>query len=156
MPQFKTCKKVYASCECGGFFVKQEEVDVVKIQHMVGIALGDRQAARSLLSSASKQDGMWNSIYKLYYDVLHQLAEALLRFDNVKSSNHQCLFAYLCEKHAELELDWGFFEKIRTKRNGVQYYATPITFSDWKDIDLQVNIYIDTIHKTLTERLEKI
>ena len=85
MPQFKTSKEVYASCEYEGYFIKQEEVDVVKIRHMVGIALGDRHAAQTLLASAVKQDGAWNAIYKLYYDALHQLAEALLRFDKIKT-----------------------------------------------------------------------
>ncbi|MBI5072192.1 hypothetical protein HZA99_00070 [Candidatus Woesearchaeota archaeon] len=42
--------------------------------------------------------------------------DALIRFDKKKIANHQCLFAFLCKIHPELELSWDFFEKIRTKR----------------------------------------
>ena len=90
-------------------------------------------------------------MYKLYYDVLHELAESLLRFDRIKIDNHQCLFAYLCEKHPELEFNWDFFEKIRTKRNGINYYGSPVNGNDWKEVELQTILYI----RKLREEIEK-
>jgi len=74
--------------------------------------------------------------------------------DKVKSQNHQCLFSYLCAKHPELELDWGFFEKIRTKRNGVHYYGNPISKNDWKEIELQLGLYVNTILAALESRMK--
>ncbi|MEK6938553.1 MAG: hypothetical protein AABX04_05900 [Nanoarchaeota archaeon] len=93
-------------------------------------------------------------MYKLYYDVIHQLTEALLLFDKVKSYNHQCLFSYLCVKHPELELDWNFFEKIRTKRNGVHYYGNLIAKKDWTEIELQLGLYVKTILTALERKME--
>src|SRR3989338_2890920 len=39
-----------------------------------------------------KENNQWNSVYKLSYDALHQLAEAYLFIDKIKGDNHQCLF----------------------------------------------------------------
>jgi len=154
LPQFKTSKEAFLECERDGFLVKQEEIDRAKIKHMLAIALADFEAAKSLIPGITKQSLQWSTIYKLCYDALHQLAEAFVRLGRrIKSNNHQCLFAYLCEKHPELEFDWGFLEKIRTKRNGIQYYGEPTAYEDWKSIELQLNIYINTLKKAIEEKL---
>ena len=154
MPQFKTSKDTFMGCERDGFLVKQEEIDRAKIKHMLAIALADFEAAKSLIQGITKQSLQWSTIYKLCYDALHQLAEAFMHFDCIKSNNHQCLFAYLCEKHPELEFDWRFLEKIRTKRNGIQYYGEPAAYADWKSIELQLNIYNNTLKKAIEEKLK--
>jgi len=73
----------------------------------------------------------------------------------VKSFNHKCLFAYLCVKHPELELDWNFFEKIRTIRNGIHYYGIAISQKDWKEVELQMNLYIKLLKKAVEDKLKK-
>ncbi|HLC84473.1 MAG TPA: hypothetical protein VJH22_01640 [Candidatus Nanoarchaeia archaeon] len=80
--------------------------------------------------------------------------EAFVRFDRIKSNNHQCLFAHLCEKHPELELDWSFLEKVRTKRNEIQYYGRPATCAEWKEIELQMMLYIKTLKTAIEQRLK--
>ena len=95
----------------------------------------------------------WEVIYTLYYDVLRALGEAFLIFDGVKINNHQGCFAYLCVKFPELELDWNFFEKIRSTRNRNKYEAGEISPKDWKEIEIQVKLYISTIEKELEGRL---
>ena len=90
----------------------------------------------------------------LYYDALHELAESFLRFEKVKIDNHQCLFAYLCEKHPHLEFNWDFFEKVRTKRNGINYYGTPVDSDDWKEVGLQFNPYIKKLREEIKNNLK--
>ena len=155
MPQFKSSKQVYTECEHDGNITKIEEIDTAKIQHMVSLALADLESAQQLLLTVQKQSFMWSTIYKLHYDALHQLVDSFLRFDYIKINNHQCMFAYLCEKHPELDLDWKFFEKIRTVRNGIQYYGTLVTFIVWKEIEVQVNLYIKTLKDTVEKKLHE-
>lgn len=155
MPQFKPSKEVFLSCQRDGFLIPQEEIDTVKVRHMAALAMADLVAAKALIPHTERQSIQWSTVYKLHYDALHQLAEAFARLERVKSNNHQCLFAYLCEKHPELELDWPFLEKIRTKRNGVQYYGTPATFADWKEADVPMNLSINALKKAVEERLAK-
>jgi hypothetical protein len=90
----------------------------------------------------------------MYYDVLHQLVEAYLRFENIKVKNHLCLFVYLCVKHSELELNWDFFEKVRTKRNGIQYYGSLVTEKDWKEVTLEFDLTISLLKRKIEEKIK--
>lgn len=148
MPKFKTIEECYDLCQTKGFFEKKEEINTEKIKSNLRIAEEDLATAKDPVKNKR-----WNSAYKLFYDVLHILVEAYLCFDKIKSLNHQCLFAYLCIKHPELELSWEFFEKIRTKRNGINYYGQPVSGEDWKSVELQFNLYISTLKKEIKKKL---
>lgn len=150
MPQFRNKEDVYKRCNSEGNIIEQEEIDIDKIKANLRIAEEDLASAKDIL-----QKKRYNSVFKIYYDVLHGLVEAFLSFDKVKSYNHKCLFAYLCVKHKELELDWNFFEKIRTVRNGIHYYGTPIFQKDWKENELQINLYINVLRKAVEDKLKK-
>jgi len=104
-------------CKKEGRILFLEEIDIEKIKSMLNIAQADIESAAFLTKNLHKQNNQWSSVYKLYYDALHELVESFLQFDKNEIDNHQYLFAYLCEKHPELEFDWSFFEKVRTKRN---------------------------------------
>lgn len=85
---------------------------------------------------------------------MHELVQSYLSFDKIKSSNHQCLFSYLCVKHEDLDFDWNFFELIRTKRNGINYYSFLVLEKDWKECELGFKIYIDLLKKKIFEKLQ--
>jgi len=142
MPNYLTQNEAFMKCKKGGNFIVMEETDTEKIKSTLTIADADVEAANSIKKNLPKHSNQWNSVYKLYYDALHELVESFLRLEKIKIDNHQCLFAYLCEKHLELEFNWDFFEKVRTKRNGINYYGTPVSFENWKEVDIQFNIYI--------------
>ena len=155
MHRTENLKDVFSKCECDGFLKLIEEVDDKKIQSMLKIANDDFETVQPLTKTLPKNSNGWATVYKLHYDILRQLVDAYLGFDKIKSSNHQCLFAHLCEKHQELELSWDFLEKIRTKRNGLLYYGNSITYQDWKDAELQFILYIKTIRKAVEDKLKK-
>jgi hypothetical protein len=150
MPKTLTLEETYDRCTAAGDILLQDNIDINKINSMIEIAKDDLESAKAL---EKQKDQKFGSIYKLHYDVIHTLTEALLSFDKVKSHNHQGLFAFLCVKHPELDLDWNFFEKIRTKRNGIHYYGNPIIEKDWKEIRLQMDIYIRTMQKALEQKI---
>lgn len=150
MPKFKTSEECYDLCQTKGFFEKKEEINIEKVKSNLKIAEEDLASAKDAVKKER-----WNSAYKLFYDVLHILVESYLCFDRIKSLNHQCLFAYLCINHSKLELSWEFFEKIRTKRNGINYYSQPVTHDDWKAVELQFNLYISTLKKEIEKKLEE-
>lgn len=154
MPKYKSLQEIYENCQQEGLLRFQEEIDLAKIKHMVTLSQADLEAAQQLAQTFQKENAGWNTIYKLHYDALHTLTEAFLRFDCIKSSNHQCLFAHLCREHPELELDWDFFEKIRTQRNGILYYGTPIHYKDWKEVELQTHLYIKTLKEAVEKKLK--
>ena len=155
MPKYLTQKEAFKKCEIEGKFIPQKDVDIDKIKAMAEISKSDLESGKELKKNLSKESMQWSSAYKLYYDALHELVDAFLSFDRIKSNNHQCLFAYLCEKNPELELDWDFFEKVRTKRNGINYYGTPVTQEDWKEIEIQMNLYIKILTVAVKKRINE-
>jgi len=50
-------------------------------------------------------------------------------------------------------LDWNFFEKIRTKRNGITYYGTPVNDKDWKEAAVQFQLYTNLLKKEIKQKL---
>lgn len=156
MPEYLNQKEAFFKCKKEGRFIPIEELNISKIKSMLKIVEGDIESAEYIKKNLPRESNQWSSVYKLYYDALHELTESYLLFEQVKIDNHQCLFAYLCEKHPELELSWEFFEKVRTKRNGIHYYGKPVDFDDWKEIELKIKIYISTLRKTVEKKLDSV
>jgi len=148
MRPFKNQEETYRWCISEGNLLPLNEIDLEKIKATLNIAAEDLESAKDDLIKKR-----WNSAYKSYYDVLHELVEAFLCFDKIKSRNHQCLFTYLCTKHPELEFNWEFFEKVRTKRNGINYYGTPVNNKNWKEVELQFNLYLNKLRKEIENKL---
>lgn len=155
MPKYLTQNEAYMKCKREGHFIFQEEIDTEKIKSAVENANADFDSAKLLKKNLPQQSRQWNSVYKLCYDALHELAESFLAFEKVKIDKHQCLFAYLCEKHPELEFSWDFFEKIRTKRNGINYYGIPVSFQDWKEAELQFELYFKRLKQEINKKLSE-
>lgn len=109
--------------------------------------------ANFVASSIGKEDPKWMSVYTGYYEALHILVEAFLQFENVKIANHQCLFAYLCKNHPELEFDWDFFEDVRFNRNGVYYYGKKITYEEWEKAKPNYNLYISALKTEIEKKM---
>ena len=87
MPEYLTQKEVFGKCKMEGRFIITEQVDHYKIKANLTIAQGDMESANILRKNLQKSSNQWNSIYKLYYDALHELAEAFLQFEKVKIDN---------------------------------------------------------------------
>ncbi|HLC80816.1 MAG TPA: hypothetical protein VJG31_03520 [Candidatus Nanoarchaeia archaeon] len=155
MHRERTLNGIYAACQEEGSFVPKYGLNKEQVKTTLSVALTDWETARSWVKKAPKESGQWNALYKLHYDILHGLVETFLLCDKVKARTHECLFAYLCEKHPELELSWGFFEKIRTKRNGSLYYGQPLSYADWKEIEMQINLYLHTMKEAIEKALQE-
>lgn len=155
MTTFKTSKQVFEECQRDGYFKLQEEIDLRVINSMANMAIGELGIVQELNNTTIKNVHKANTIFKLQYDVFRELVDSFIRFDKIKILNHHCLFAYLIEKHGELELDWNVLEEVRTKRNGIQYYGTSISVADWKRLELPLFIYINTLRKAIDEKLNQ-
>lgn len=149
MPKILTLEETYDSCTAKGMLVPISEINIDRIHSMLDVVMEDLLTVDELV----KKKNRWSTAYKLNYDALHTLSEVVMMFDEIKSSNHQCLFSALCVKHPELELDWNFFEKIRIKRNGIHYYGARSDSEEWTSIAVQSRIYINTLRKTIEKNL---
>ncbi|MFH1505782.1 MAG: hypothetical protein ABIE94_02225 [archaeon] len=154
MPKYLTQEEAFLKCRKEGSFIVIEETNSDKIRSTLKIADADIESADMIRKNLARKSNQWSSVYKLYYDALHELTESFLHLDKIKIDNHQCLFAYLCEKHPDLEFSWDFFEKVRTKRNGINYYGVPVSFEDWKEVELQFGVYVRKLREEITAKLK--
>ena len=154
MSKPKLLTEMYDSCLADGRIKDCQDVDQQKIRSLLENVSTNIESAEILARNLAKDAKGWMNVYTLYYEALRICAEALLFLGNVKSDNHQCLFAALCIKCAALELDWDFFERIRTKRNGINYYGQQITLKDWKSIEVQMKLYISTLKEEIEEKIK--
>ncbi len=151
--KFDNEEKAYDSCIADGYIKKLSVINKERIRSLLKNSAISSESANALAMTMKPEDEKWMTVYTLYYDSLRICAEAFLLFDKISSSNHLCLFAALCTQHPELELDWDFFEKIRTKRNGVNYYGEQVSYDEWKEAELQFTLYISALKKEIDKRL---
>lgn len=150
MHQPKTIEEAYDICLTQGNIIPTEEIDQDRIRSTLRLIEEDIETSKDAI-----QKKRWNVAYKSNYDILYQLTEAFLKFDKMRITTHSCLFTYLCLKHPELELNWDFFERVRTKYNGIKDDAIPIIQQDWKEVSLPFNLYINQLKNKIKEKLEK-
>ena len=134
--------KIKVACRNCDF---EGEVDIEKILNMKDIAYEDLEAINYI-----NKDKI-NTLFKLHYDIIHILSEALLIFYRISSANHLCLFTYLCTKYRDF--DWLFFEEIRNKRNDLNYGGKPINISQWPRIRAKMIEYIHALSKELESKI---
>jgi len=138
-------KDIFQDCKKKGLLFNTQDIDILKIKSILKNAETDFRTANFLLEN--KKESV-SSIYKLYYDALHEITTAFILFDKIKSYNHQCLFAFLCNKY---RFDLNIFEKIRIKRNRISYYGEILSSSEF-------NFLINCIqhnYKKLHAKIEK-
>lgn len=145
----KTAAEVYDEMIAEGMY-RQADIDLDFIKKMYTLAVKNEEYLQFLLKQKMIN---WGVIYTLYYDTLRELCEALIMFDGKKISNHQGCFAYICIKFTNLDLDWNFFEKIRTTRNRNKYEGSEVAQQDWKGIAAQIKLYTSTIRRTIEAKL---
>jgi hypothetical protein len=78
MPEYLTQEQAFMKCKKEGRFIFLEDVDEGKIRTTLLIAEADIQSADSIKKIIQKQSNQWNTVYKLYYDALHELTESFL------------------------------------------------------------------------------
>lgn len=153
MRKSKTLEETYQTCVADGYINEIREVNYDKIKSLMQNAETSLRTAKIVIKAISEKDKEWMSVFLDHYDALRICAEALLQFDRLDIPNHECLFASLCIKHPELEFDWDFLNKVRKKRNRVNYYGEHVTYDDWKDAELQFNLHIGALKKEIEKRL---
>lgn len=153
MRKSKTMEESYKSCQSGGFFRNLRFVNKERVRSLAANADTNINSAKKLAETLSKDDQGWMNVYTMHYEAVRICIEALMIFDKIVSTNHECLFSYLCIKKPELNPNWDFFEKIRTKRNGVNYYGERVTYDEWKEAEPQFKLFISKLKEEIEKKL---
>lgn len=125
--------------------------------------MSDRQKSKALLKMAEITLERLNETDKLkypsntlddYYDVIHQLMEALTLLEGIKIKGdgaHSELIDYVCEKYKLEQIKRDFLQQLRNYRNKISYEG----FSVKEDYIKRNDFKIEEIIKHLCELLKK-
>ena len=152
MPKEKTPKEVYDELMTEGLY-EEANLDKDEITKITRLSVEDYEFGKNLRKISNAN---WRIIFNINYDVLRELCDQLMRFEQQKISNHQGLFAFIILKFPELELDWNFFEMMRNIRNQNKYKGADITKEMWKKVETQADVYISTLKKEIEKRLKNL
>lgn len=148
MPKEKTPEQVYNDLVTQGLY-EEANLDKDEIQKVGKLAMEDYEYGKKLRQS---KDANWRVIFNIHYDAIRELCDMLMRFKKQKISNHQGLFAFIILNYPELELDWNFFEKVRSIRNKNKYAGEDIAKEKWKEVELRFDLYISALSKEIEKR----
>lgn len=140
---------VYDSLVCKGYY-EEANLDLDEVKKNLEMALEDYAFGQSLRKLPNPS---WRVIFNLHYDLLRELCDQLLRFNNQKCSNHQGVFAAVVLYFKDLELDWNFLERIRLARNRNKYEGLDVTKEMWLKVQLQFDLSISVLKKEIENRL---
>ncbi|MBI2669434.1 hypothetical protein HYX14_06350 [Candidatus Woesearchaeota archaeon] len=153
MPKPKTAVEAYEYGLAQGLIHNISEVNQEKVRSLMQNAEINISSAAIIAKAIDSKAKEWMNVFTLHYEALRMYAEAVLHCEKIESPNHQCLFAALCIKFPHLSLDWEFLDRLRIKRNGLNYYGESITYADWKSVELPLNLYLSTLKKELANIL---
>jgi uncharacterized protein (UPF0332 family) len=149
MLKYNNIDENYNFCLKEVYFIILEEKNIEKINSLIKNAETCISSARIISKSIKKKAREWINVFTLNYETLHMLSEALLNSINIKSKNHKCLFACICKKFPDLKYDFDYLEKIRKKRNSINYYGKEISYKEWKNYELGISLIMKNIKKKL-------
>ena len=135
--------------------IKEKGIDTELIKSLKNVAERGLEFIKKKSKDIPKESTDWTFVFRDHYESLRGLIEAYLLFDGIDADNHQCKNAYICFKHPELDLDWGFLETIRLKRNAINYRGQLLKYDDWKLLKINFELHINVLKKKIEEKLNK-
>ncbi len=138
--------------------------ECIKKEHLFETGQSDKAMAEELLNLAEHRERFWESVkvkskefpslfFEGYYEIIKELASALLLTDGWKALNHECLFAYLKEKKQELEIDFEYLLQLKDLRNSIGYRGVCVSYALWSENELKMKLMIKRLKEFTKEKL---
>ncbi|MBU1199785.1 MAG: hypothetical protein KKF46_04195 [Nanoarchaeota archaeon] len=153
MKHIKDLDKVYNQCVAEGNLQEPEEIDFEKAKSLLDNVKQDMDTLKDTIPIMEKKKNV-SMIWSSQYEIMRQLVQGILLLEKIRSENHQCLYAHICTKHKEWEIDWETIEIMRLLRNGVHYEGRPVSAETWKEYKLKFQVYIHAFIKILKQKLD--
>lgn len=147
----KDLDKVYNQCVSEGNLQEPEEIDFERAKSLLDAAEHDLNTLEDIIPMMEKKMN-FSLIWSNQYEVVRQLVQGILLLEKIRSENHQCLYAYICTKHKEWDIDWETIETMRLLRNKVHYEGKPVSAETWKEYRPKFQVYIRTFIRILKQK----
>lgn len=147
-------KSTYSLCMSSGKF-KEKAIDLELIKSLKTVAEKGLDFINGTSKDIPKDSTDWTFVFRDYYESLRGLIEAFLLFEGIEADSHQCKNAYICFKHAELDLNWEFLETARLKRNAINYRGQLLKYDDWKQFRLNFELHISALKNAIEKKMKE-
>jgi hypothetical protein len=132
--------------------------------HLLETGVPDTDMAQELVALAAHKQQFWESVkakakefpslfLEGHYEIIKELATAVLLIDGWKALNHECLFAYLKQKKQDLELDFDYLLQLKDIRNSIDYRGVKVSYSIWQQNELKIDLTIKRLQEYIAEKL---
>lgn len=126
----------------------------------------DKNKASELLALAEHKASFWKAVedkaqqypslfIEGHYEIIKELATAILCIDGWKSETHDCLFQYLLEKRQGIEIDFEYLSELRKLRNSIDYHGTKVSYDLWKQNKMKIQVTIAALQEFVKKQLDK-
>jgi|SRR3989344_7378775 len=119
--------------------IETGDKDINKVKEIVSLA----KHRLDFWKEVREKNKKYTSLFlEGYYEIIKELATAILLLDGWKSENHDCLFQYLIEKKQDLEIDFDFLTLLRKTRNKIDYDGVKVSYDVWQKNELRLELTI--------------
>jgi len=142
---------------------RKELEDCVKENKLIETNYKDTGLAEELLNLVQHRLNFWNKVefqnefpslvLEGHYEIIKELATAILALDGWNALDHECLFAYLKNKKKDLEIDFDFLLELKDTRNSIGYRGVMVSANTWTQNKLKIQITIKTMQEYMKNKL---
>ena len=134
-------------------------------EHLFETGDKDTAMAEELVKLAEHRESFWKSVtekakaypslfFEGYYEIIKELATAILLLEGWKSLNHECLFAFLKEKKQDLELDFEYLLELKDLRNSIDYRGVQVGYVLWQKNELKMQLTINKLKESVQQQMK--
>lgn len=139
--------------------------ECIQKEHLLETGDKDQAMAEELVKLAEHLEAFWNGVMpkvKMFpslfleghYEIIKELATAVLIMDGWKALNHECLFAYLKEKKSDLELDFEYLLELKDLRNSIDYRGVQVSYALWQHNEFKMQLTIKRLKEYVKAKFQ--
>ena len=149
-----TLEGIYDRCVAEGNLQVLDDADSTLAKSLLSMAEQDLDTLRDMGPVIEKK-GSFSLLWSSRYHIIRQLVQAIMLLELVKPGNDQCMFAYVCIKHDDWDIDWESLETMRVVRNRIIDEATPVSADTWRSYRLKFDLYTQTFLRILRDQMKE-
>ncbi len=144
-------RKGFKECTDKKLLFETDDKDTTLINGLLDLA----KHRREFFEKVKKESDNYPSLFiEGYYEIIKELFTAILALDGWKALNHECLFAYIKEKHSDLDLDFDYLLELKDTRNSIDYRGVMVSSQIWNYNKLKIDLVINSLIKYIEEQIK--
>ncbi len=144
-------RRDFKECTDKEYLFEIEDKDITLTKELLNLA----KHRKEFFEKVKKESENYPSLFiESHYEIIKELFTAILAIDGWKALNHECLFAYIKERHSDLDLDFNYLLELKDTRNSIDYRGVMVSSQIWKENKLKIDLVINSLIKYIEGRIK--